>query len=432
MLADLTTQAPSTAETAPTLLAMIDLKGQFTYVNRALAALSGCAPRDMVGKPLRLLLHPDMAPEAMADLWQTIESGRNWMGMVKYRHVEKHYCWFQCTITPQMENGAVSAYLLAGVKPSVLDIAVAEQTHGRFRKGLARDWRFAQGSLVQNSQSDGLLTKHSLSTGQHIGIAVAAYTLAIGGVSALLVDTHWAWVMGTSLILGGALATYLNRQVALPLKLTKQFLQQMQSGDFCADIKRQDEIGDIQRALIQQYLNNFVMMADLQERCTQPEARASNNGAACADPRPAYFTTDSPMAQDMTPPSFIVSVEGDLPSQQLSDIVRAISAAMQQQTYGQPEKPWMESLPMSTPSANPELDPNSDQLMMNEAMALFKLRGEGSQISSLARARQAKLSAVEALTKAAGSYPIKAVPHTPKTLPPPQLRKWRNGKWDFF
>lgn len=437
MLADLSTSQPSNADMEPMLLATIDLKGQFIYANPTMSGLAGCSQPAVQGKPFRVLLHPDMAPEAMSDFWQTIESGQDWMGMMKYRHPEKQYCWFQCVVTPQFVNGTVNAYLLVGVKPSLMDMAEAEQNHSRFRKGWAKDWRFVQGRAVRNAYAEGLISGHPLTVGQHLGVTVAGFALAISTVNTILAESlNLAWGMGALFVSGAAvlLWMYLHQQFVQPLREVRRSLQDIRRGDFsvCTGMTRQDEIGDMQRVLIQLGLSSMVLSTDRQQCGSLSDSTSVSGDDRDTVLRPTYFTTDRAETQDTELPSFIVSVEGDIPSQQLSDIVRAISAAMQQQAFGQRLSSWTAP---STHAALPNgtgLDPTGDQAMMNEAMALFRLCGEGSQISSLARARQAKTTAIEALTKAAGNYPIQAVPHIPKVLPPPQLRKWRNGKWDFF
>uniref|UniRef100_UPI0025F4447F PAS domain-containing protein n=1 Tax=uncultured Massilia sp. TaxID=169973 RepID=UPI0025F4447F len=68
-----------------TIVSTTDLKGRITYANPYFLEVSGFALDEVIGAPQNIVRHPDMPPEAFADLWATIGSGRPWSGMVKNR-----------------------------------------------------------------------------------------------------------------------------------------------------------------------------------------------------------------------------------------------------------------------------------------------------------------------------------------------------------
>ncbi len=67
------------------ILSTTNLKAAITYVNPDFLRISGFEHEELIGKNHNVIRHPDMPPAAFADLWNTIKSGRSWMGMVKNR-----------------------------------------------------------------------------------------------------------------------------------------------------------------------------------------------------------------------------------------------------------------------------------------------------------------------------------------------------------
>jgi aerotaxis receptor len=72
-------------EAGQSIVSKTDIKGRVTYVNPSFIEVSGFAEDELLGKPHNIVCHPDMPPEAFADLRQTLEAGRPWTGMVKNR-----------------------------------------------------------------------------------------------------------------------------------------------------------------------------------------------------------------------------------------------------------------------------------------------------------------------------------------------------------
>jgi aerotaxis receptor len=68
-----------------TLVSVTDLKGRITYCNLAFVAVSGYSKAELLGQSHNIVRHPDMPAEAFRDMWDTIQSGRPWTGLVKNR-----------------------------------------------------------------------------------------------------------------------------------------------------------------------------------------------------------------------------------------------------------------------------------------------------------------------------------------------------------
>lgn len=67
------------------IVSQTDLKGITTYANDTFIEISGFNQDELIGHNHNLVRHPDMPPEAFADLWTTIKSGKLWRGIVKNR-----------------------------------------------------------------------------------------------------------------------------------------------------------------------------------------------------------------------------------------------------------------------------------------------------------------------------------------------------------
>lgn len=62
-----------------------DLQGRIEELNQAFADISAYSREEMLGQPHNMVRHPDMPPEAFADMWADLKQGRPWRGLVKNR-----------------------------------------------------------------------------------------------------------------------------------------------------------------------------------------------------------------------------------------------------------------------------------------------------------------------------------------------------------
>lgn len=65
------------------ILSTTDLQGNIVDYNSAFCRASGYTDQELMGKPHNILRHPDMPKQAFQDMWQTIQAGRPWFGIVK-------------------------------------------------------------------------------------------------------------------------------------------------------------------------------------------------------------------------------------------------------------------------------------------------------------------------------------------------------------
>ena len=112
-----------------------DLKGVIVEANEAFAEISNYTREEMVGQSHNLVRHPDMPPEAFADLWEDLKAGRPWRGIVKNRRQDGGFYWVVANVSPVRENGQVVGYQSVRSRPTREEIAGAEGAYKRIKDG---------------------------------------------------------------------------------------------------------------------------------------------------------------------------------------------------------------------------------------------------------------------------------------------------------
>ncbi len=130
------------------LASRTDLKGIITYCNPDFIKASGFEEEELIGQPHNLVRHPDMPPEAFADLWQTLKAGMPWSGLVKNRRKNGGFYWVQANVTPIAEDGKITGYMSVRSKPSREQVSAAETIYREMRDGRCA-LRIEEGALVK-------------------------------------------------------------------------------------------------------------------------------------------------------------------------------------------------------------------------------------------------------------------------------------------
>jgi aerotaxis receptor len=117
------------------ILSTTDLKGAVSYVNPDFVAISGFDEVELLGHNHNIVRHPDMPPAAFAHLWQTLKSGRPWMGLVKNRCKNGDHYWVSAYATPVVRNGQVVEYQSVRTRAEPALVARAEQLYAELCAG---------------------------------------------------------------------------------------------------------------------------------------------------------------------------------------------------------------------------------------------------------------------------------------------------------
>ena len=92
------------------IISRTDLNGHITYANDTFCEISGYSQDELIGKAHNIVRHPDMPSAAFADLWQTIQDKKQWIGVVKNLRKDSGYYWVQASISGVYKNGELIEY----------------------------------------------------------------------------------------------------------------------------------------------------------------------------------------------------------------------------------------------------------------------------------------------------------------------------------
>lgn len=107
-----------------------DKEGVIKYVNDDFCEYAGMTREELIGQPHNVIRHPDVPPEVFRDLWQTIQSGHPWQGVVKNRRKNGDHYWVKATVAPLPDG---SGYMSIRLKASPEEIAAAQALYTRMR-----------------------------------------------------------------------------------------------------------------------------------------------------------------------------------------------------------------------------------------------------------------------------------------------------------
>jgi aerotaxis receptor len=270
------------------LVSMTDLKGRITYANDAFVAVSGFTREELLGKAHNVVRHPDMPPEAFADLWRTLQEGRPWTALVKNRRKDGDHYWVRANVTPVREGGAVIGYLSVRIKPTREEVEAAEALYRDMREGRLRGARLRGGRLVPAGWRAVGWRLRAMTVSARIAAALAACALAPG----------LAWAAGAPAWLEALLALttaglawwWLHAQVARPLAGILPMVERLASGDLRVrltpgrvDGGRVDQFADIYRAITQMAVNIGATVQDVVRQTQDTHVAVSQIAAGNQD-----------------------------------------------------------------------------------------------------------------------------------------------------
>ena len=117
------------------LVSTTDTRGVITYANDAFCKVAGYDEEELVGKNHNIVRHPDMPKAAFKDMWDLLERGHSWRGVVKNLCKDGSYYWVDAFVTPIMENGKRVGYQSVRVKPDRALVQRAESLYSAINQG---------------------------------------------------------------------------------------------------------------------------------------------------------------------------------------------------------------------------------------------------------------------------------------------------------
>lgn len=181
------------------IVSTTDLKGVTTYANADFFSIAGFKQDEIIGHSHNVVRHPDMPPAAFQNLWDTLKTGKPWMGIVKNRCKDGRYYWVDAFVTPILENQQVTGYQSVRLKPSAAHIRAAEKLYKALWQPASAWQRF------RASMRPALMGKVALAslTSSLLGLGVVA---SVGDTAILPLLVAGAITAVCSLVLGKLIA----------------------------------------------------------------------------------------------------------------------------------------------------------------------------------------------------------------------------------
>ena len=254
------------------LVSTTDLQGRILYCNPAFIEVSGYIREELLGQPHNMIRHPDMPGEAFRDMWQTIESGQPWSGLVKNRRKNGDHYWVMANVTPLLDGDRPVGYMSVRTLPDRQQVSEAETLYARMREAASRGGggpRLQAGRLAPQGvlargldrlQGDGHWRTQALCL---LGVA--------GGWGGAQLMSLWpgqlAATAAAALLAAGVsvgVAALIRRQNQEPLKALLRFANRLAAGDLTGQLSTGQPglSGRLARALNQLSVNLMAIVGD--------------------------------------------------------------------------------------------------------------------------------------------------------------------------
>ena len=254
------------------LVSTTDLQGRILYCNPAFIEVSGYIREELLGQPHNMIRHPDMPGEAFRDMWQTIESGQPWSGLVKNRRKNGDHYWVMANVTPLLDGDRPVGYMSVRTLPDRQQVSEAETLYARMREAVSRGGggpRLQAGRLAPQGvlarglgrlQGDGHWRTQALCL---LGVA--------GGWGGAQLMSLWpgqlAATAAAALLAAGVsvgVAALIRRQNQEPLKALLRFANRLAAGDLTGQLPTGQPglSGRLARALNQLSVNLMAIVGD--------------------------------------------------------------------------------------------------------------------------------------------------------------------------
>ncbi|MBV8124670.1 MAG: PAS domain-containing protein [Paucibacter sp.] len=237
-----------------TLMSTTDSQSYVTYANEAFVEVSGFSREEIAGQPHNFVRHPDMPPEAFADMWATLKGGEPWTALVKNRRKNGDHYWVRANAIPVVRNGRQTGYMSVRTKPTAAEIEGAGALYREFREGRAGNRRFHKGIIVRSGWQAISSLGQTLSLRGRIRLNIGALWglttllgLGLGGLHGL------AWVGGVGAAVAIAMCWLFEAQFAAPMEAMLKQALGVATGDNrdVSVMDRVDEIGMTMRTISQ-------------------------------------------------------------------------------------------------------------------------------------------------------------------------------------
>ncbi len=146
------------------IVSKTDPKGRITYCNRIFMEIAGFAEEELLGQPHNIIRHPDMPRSVFRALWQTLQQGREFFGIIKNRTKNGGFYWAFAHVTPSYDQqGQLLGYYSVRrcprrdsinlLEPLYQAMVAEEQRLSSAREAMDASWAILQQHLDSTGKS---------------------------------------------------------------------------------------------------------------------------------------------------------------------------------------------------------------------------------------------------------------------------------------
>ena len=258
------------------IVSKTDLQSHITYVNDDFVRISGFGREELIGQPHNIVRHPDMPPEAFADMWATLKAGKAWTGMVKNRCKNGDHYWVEANAAPLIENHQIVGYTSVRGKPTRAQIQSAEDAYARLRAG-DKSIRVFEGGIVpaRNLNPFSFIRNFSIGTRLAGWLGSLFLLFVLNGIASWQLasgNAHFSflWPIGISVfgaLLSAFVALILHGNLVRPMIKAMENISQMSSGDLTGSISARgnDEVAKLMQSLRVLQINIKLLIGQIKE-----------------------------------------------------------------------------------------------------------------------------------------------------------------------
>lgn len=269
------------------IVSKTDVKGRITYVNPNFVEVSGFSEAELLGKPHNLVRHPDMPPEAFADMWRTLQGGEPWTGLVKNRRRNGDFYWVVANVVPIREHGRVSGYMSVRTAPTRAQVRAAEAAYARVRAGHAHGLSIVRGQVVRGGWRRRLAALRALPLGPRLAWLMGGQAALLAGLGTAVEGGAWRMLAAAGAAATLAAWAALERGLARPLREAVATVHALAGGDLACPVPGPAagvaELGQLQLALRQLNVNLSAIMGDVRDNVGSIEHATRAIAAGNAD-----------------------------------------------------------------------------------------------------------------------------------------------------
>jgi len=89
-----------------------DMDGKIVYINKAFCTTTAYTKKELIDSTYQIIRHPDMPHIIFEKMWETINDGQTWTGLIKNLRKDGQYFWDDLSVLPiKDENEQVTGFI---------------------------------------------------------------------------------------------------------------------------------------------------------------------------------------------------------------------------------------------------------------------------------------------------------------------------------